>query len=175
MTAVLAKSSAIGNESHWSVEDATTDEDVRSSAFSDDWLPLTATITLYIEPTLREAAWLDDLLDDLRDVVALKANWNGCGERSIHASSVKRAVDILNRMQPTISRPHVVPLSSGAVQLEWHGPDLSIEVEVPPEGPAVGNAYSDDDEVDIEWKVAGQPNDGRGVAQLNSLLADRIA
>ena len=128
MTAVLAKSSAIGNESHWSVEDVTTYEDVRSSAFSDDWLPLTANHAVHRAHAACDAAWLDDLLDDLRDVVALKANWNGCGERSIHASSVKRAVDILNRMQPTISRPHVVPLSSGAVQLEWHGPDLSIEV-----------------------------------------------
>lgn len=171
----VSTTSVIGGETHWSVGVDVVDDRAPSAAFTEEWLPLTTPITLCIGPRLREAAWLDALLQDLRRVVTMTADWNGSGERSIHPASAKRAVEILNRLSPTIPRPYIVPLSSGALQLEWHGPDCSVEVEVPPEGRVIGNAYSEDDDLDIEWLVAGQSTSGCGVADLDRLLADLAA
>ena len=174
-TATSELTSAAGIETYRTIEPADTDQQALSSAFSEDWLPLTEAITLNVDRRLREATWLDDVLNDLREVVALRANWNGGGEQQVHPSSSKRVIGILNHLRSGIPKPHIVPLPNGALQLEWHGACSSIEVEVPAEGPAVGYAFEDDEDDETEWIVARTSRDGNGIAKLSELLANLAA
>lgn len=148
-----------------------------SSAFSDEWLVLDGepALQMRIEPRLRNASWFAHFNAELQAAAELRPNWNGYGERSISRSSIKRTVEILNKIGALEAQPHAVPLPNGSIQIEWHGASGSIEIEVPAEGSAQGYAYSDDDaDLEDEWMVAGQPNDGRGLTKLEELLA-RIA
>lgn len=147
-----------------------------SSAFIDDWIGLgdEQPLVLDIEPRLERAPWFPRLQAELQSALELRANWNGYGERPISRTSVRRVVEILGKLRSLQLQPHAVPMSNGSIQIEWHCPSGSIEIEVPSIGAAQGYTYSDDPEFEEEWTVAGQPHDGSGITKLEELLA-RIA
>lgn len=93
-------------------------------------------VTLRLSATLWRQEWFRPLIDRLLGFLSLEANWNGYGERPIHESAVKRAIDVLDHVCPAGPRPSVVPTAEGGVQIEWVGGGFEIEVEIPPSGPA---------------------------------------
>lgn len=94
-------------------------------------------ITLQTSAALRGQQWFRPTLDRMREFLSLGENWNGYGERPIHDSAVKRAVDVLNEICPSGPAPSVVPTARGGLQIEWAAEDFEIEVEIPPSGPAL--------------------------------------
>ena len=94
-------------------------------------------ITLQLSAALFRQQWFRPTLDRMIEFLSLEENWNGYGERPIHDSAVKRAVDILNEICPNGPGPSVVPTPRGGLQIEWAVGDFEIEVEIPPSGPAL--------------------------------------
>ena len=93
-------------------------------------------ITLEVSRRLVQRPWFGETLSSILSLLALGDNWNGYGERAIHESAVKRAVNVLAVIGAAGPCPDVVPTSEGGIQLEWAGAGFEIEVEVPPVGPA---------------------------------------
>ena len=94
-------------------------------------------MTLQLSATLFRQPWFRPTLDRMLEFLSLEENWNGYGERAIHTSAVKRAVDVLNTVCPDGPAPSVVPTSQGGVQLEWAAGGFEIEIEIRPSGPAL--------------------------------------
>lgn len=94
-------------------------------------------LTLHLSATLFRQPWFRPTLDRMLEFLSMEENWNGYGERPIHDSAVKRAVDVLNEICPNGPGPSVVPTPRGGLQIEWAAGDFEIEVEIPPSGPAL--------------------------------------
>jgi len=94
-------------------------------------------ITLQVSAALFRQPWFRPTLDRMLGFLSLGEDWNGYGERPIHESAVKRAVDALNEICPDGPSPCVVPTPDGGVQIEWMTGGFEIEVEIPPSGPAL--------------------------------------
>lgn len=107
--------------------------------------------TFAVSRATMTSAWFNQVVRRLAALLALAPNWNGYGERTIHPASAKRLVALLDVIAYSGDTPAVVPLSDGSLQLEWHRGDLSLEVEVPPNGPAVGWLSGADQ--DEEWVI----------------------
>lgn len=93
-------------------------------------------VTLRVSRRLSERPWFHEVLARFRRLLVLGDNWNGYGERPVHESAVKRAVNVLDAVGAAGPRPDVVPTADGGIQIEWSGAGFEVEVEVPPVGPA---------------------------------------
>ena len=66
-------------------------------------------------------------LDSLR---TLAPNWDGYGAPVIDPAVIEAAKSFIARLPvDLVSRPHVVPMSNGTLQLEWHDGPKSLELE----------------------------------------------
>ncbi len=66
-------------------------------------------------------------LDALR---MLAPNWDGYGAPAIDAAVIDAAKSFISRLpESLVSRPRVVPMSNGTLQLEWHDGPKSLELE----------------------------------------------
>jgi len=66
-------------------------------------------------------------LDSLR---ALAQNWDGYGAPAIDPAVIEAAKSFIAKLpENLVSRPHVVPMSNGTLQLEWHDGPKSLELE----------------------------------------------
>lgn len=76
-------------------------------------------------------AWLEATNESLRELLALPANWDSYGAKSIQVESVMAAIDLLRAiMRDDSPAPAVVPTARGFVQLEWHCNGVDLEIEV---------------------------------------------
>ena len=91
---------------------------------------LTVSSELFARP------WFDDTFARFQELLELDENWNGYGEKPVHRTAVKRALDVLEAVGTDGPAPWVVPTFEGGLQLEWTCNDHEIEVEIPPEGMA---------------------------------------
>lgn len=67
----------------------------------------------------------------------LKENWGLAGAQSIEVDSLVKAFELLYdicEQYPKLPEPHISPLGSGGVQLEWHTAESDLEIEVSPGG-----------------------------------------
>jgi hypothetical protein len=71
---------------------------------------------------------------DFTPILALPPDWDGYGSPPIHPGAVAAAARFLAALPDDIPRPHIVPMSYGRVQLEWHRGPVSLEVEFVPDG-----------------------------------------
>ena len=79
----------------------------------------------YFDPKFKESviAQLDRLSE-------LRAGWDGYNAPPIDASIIEAAKQVVLDLQPHLTyRPTVVPMSSGALQFEWHDGDRTLELE----------------------------------------------
>jgi hypothetical protein len=71
----------------------------------------------------------------LNDLEQLGQNWDGYGAPAIRGVLIATAREIASRLaEHDVPRPHVVPLSSGALQFEWRDQRnrvLELEIEGP--------------------------------------------
>lgn len=92
--------------------------------------------------------WSSAVLSEVVGLMELPEGWNSYRARRVDFNAVKHAVDLLfNVVGRRTPRPSIVPTARGGVQIEWHGNDHDIEIEVAPNG-AVG-FLADDHEVDF--------------------------
>lgn len=81
------------------------------------------------------APWVREALAEVSELTALAPNWDTYGARPIEAASAARVATFLyDHAYGDLPAPHVVPMTDGGVQLEWHRNDLDFEI-----------AFSEDD------------------------------
>lgn len=93
-----------------------------------------------------ERVWFKQWMEDATKLFKLPPNWNGYGERPVHASALKRAARILDVMDYDGPPPSVAPRHDGSIQIEWHNGTRSVELIVKPNEAAEAWIFSDDDE-----------------------------
>jgi hypothetical protein len=73
---------------------------------------------------------LEKVQADLDSLRVLNPNWDGYGAPAIDPAIIEAARSFLATLPlGSIPRPQVVPLSNGALQLEWHAGPKSLELE----------------------------------------------
>ncbi len=98
----------------------------------------TITPSLFYHPELSPyPPWFKEAVTQMRELLSLGENWNGYGEQPVHDSAFWRALGVLGDIGINGPRPDIVPTPDGGLQLEWMGAGFEIEVEIPPEGPAI--------------------------------------
>ena len=78
--------------------------------------------------------WVEEALADIERLRRLAPNWDGYGAPVIDPAIIDAAKSFVASLPATcLIPPRVVPMSSGALQLEWHdGPkSLELEFEIP--------------------------------------------
>ncbi len=84
----------------------------------------------------RVPTWLEMARRDINRLLKLGNNWDSYGAKRLNSESAAAAIRFLGLvMQERSILPFIVPMSSGDIQLEWHGAGGDIEIEVTPEGP----------------------------------------
>ncbi len=79
---------------------------------------------------LRDASFVDDVQSALDSLRTLTPNWDGYGAPVIDCAVIEAAKSFIARLPEILaSRPHVVPMSNGTLQLEWHDGPKSLELE----------------------------------------------
>jgi len=77
-----------------------------------------------------EPNFVDGVQSALDSLRTLAPNWDGYGARAIDTAVIDAAKSfIANLPENLVCRPHVVPISNGTVQLEWHDGPKSLELE----------------------------------------------
>jgi hypothetical protein len=73
--------------------------------------------------------WFDSLMQGFVDLLTLPENWNSYGAGQIDSGLVREAMNQMNGLLgPENLAPHVVPLSTGGLQLEWHRNSVDLEI-----------------------------------------------
>ena len=67
---------------------------------------------------------------DIESLRRLPPNWDGYGAPRIDPKVIEAAKSFITRLPENLAfRPHVVPMSNGSIQLEWHEGPKSLELE----------------------------------------------
>lgn len=89
----------------------------------------------------RQFQWSVQVVARLLDLASLPVGWDGHRGRPVSPQSATYALDVLAAvMRPGTPAPSIVPLSGGAVQLEWHRKGWDIELEIG--GPGETHLYT---------------------------------
>jgi hypothetical protein len=74
--------------------------------------------------------WIEEVRADIERLRHLDPNWDGYGAPAIDPAIIDAAKSFVASLPATcLIPPHVVPTSSGALQLEWHDGPKSLELE----------------------------------------------
>jgi len=74
-------------------------------------------------------AWFDPLMQGFVDLLTLEQNWDSYGGNPISPGIIDEAITLANEvLGPASPAPHVAPLSSGGLQLEWHRQGIDLEI-----------------------------------------------
>jgi hypothetical protein len=79
--------------------------------------------------------WFWRLVADANALLRLPQGWNSHNAAPVPPDAAATALDIVVRALLTgAPYPHITPLSSGGLQIEWHEPQFEIEATVDREG-----------------------------------------
>jgi hypothetical protein len=80
-------------------------------------------------------SWLDQVVERINAVALLEEGWDGEEARPLARGAALAALNALVEvMWPDSPAPSVVPMYDGGLQLEWHAPELDIELTSAPDG-----------------------------------------
>jgi len=82
------------------------------------------------------APWFHQSLDTIRRYVGLETNWDGYGSPPIAPAVIEASVGLLSRFGLSgddLPAPRIVPVSGGALQIEFEVRDKILEVEILPD------------------------------------------
>lgn len=86
------------------------------------------------DPGPVDRQWLRPTTVRLTELMTLRPGWDGGSAKAVELDTVVTTLMVLSRVASATSpAPWIVPLASGGVQLEWHEPDLTIEIALDPE------------------------------------------
>ena len=99
------------------------------SAPDSNWLDLFSTGVSSI--LLNDRPKLKAFRELLAEVCELPADWNSYGAQQINQSAANFALKLFEQITyDETPLPQLIPLASGAVQLEWHLAGIDLELEV---------------------------------------------
>ena len=79
--------------------------------------------------------WFWRLVADANSLLQLPPGWNSHNAAPVPPDAAATGLDIVVRaLLRGAPYPHITPLSSGGLQIEWHEPSIDIEVTVDREG-----------------------------------------
>lgn len=109
--------------------------------------------------------WFWRLVAESNVLLQLPAGWNSHNAAPVPPDAAATALDIVVRaLLMGAPYPHITPLSSGGLQIEWHEPDIEIEVAVDGEG--IVTVWYDDSQVGTEAEFT----DEQGAPRLLELV-----
>lgn len=101
-----------------------------------------------VDPDTRQ---LDEAIEESRQILELRDNWDGEGGEAYLESTWQRAVDILYRFHEWTSRvgktarvPVIGPGPNGSIDLHWKSEQIELLLNVPKDTDALGEFYGDD-------------------------------
>lgn len=105
---------------------------------------------------VRQQNWIEPISKRLRELMHLKAGWDGYSGRPLSQENAVFAMSILSAvMDQSIPVPSLVPTVSGSVQIEWHTlkGDIELRIHRPNSVHAWFSSVDDDQEpeVDLTW------------------------
>lgn len=114
-------------------------DDRSTTAFSNRLTHRTSTVvdsTAEIsEP--KKPDWIDLVLEQLKAISSLKSGWDGFGAGPIRRDVLSFVGQILTQiMGSETPAPYISPMSHEGVLLEWHLPNIELEIEVETPGEA---------------------------------------
>ena len=113
--------------------------------------------------------WFWRLVADANALLQLPTGWNAHNAAPVPPDAAATALDIVVRaLLKGAPYPHITPLSSGGLQIEWHQPDIEIEVAVDHEG--VVTVWCNDFQTGIEEELT----DEHGAPRLLDLVGRLI-
>jgi hypothetical protein len=96
--------------------------------------------------------WLGSSEDRLEHLMGLPHDWDGYGSVPISEETRTTVLKLLyNVLSPNDALPSLVPGSDGGVNVEWHRPGLTFEVEVEPSGRLCAY-FHDEERGGDEWE-----------------------
>jgi len=105
--------------------------------FENETFPCTGrslTVRFADDGVVLEAPWSEQLepaLERLRDLLSLQANQDICSGGAVKAECVAGTVlALLELQEESVPQPELTPMSDGTIQLEWHGAETHVQVEV---------------------------------------------
>ena len=112
--------------------------------------------------------WLARLVADTDSLLRLPPDWNSHHAAPVPPDAAATALDIVVRaLLEGAPYPHITPLSSGGLQIEWHEADLEIEVTVDREG--VVTVWCNDAQAGTDTEFTDQRGSPRLLAILSRL------
>ena len=75
--------------------------------------------------------WFEPVVRSISELLQLRPNWNSYGAAPIALWAPQAVLDLLfETASASTPPPQVVPTNRGSIQLEWHLPDVDLEVKV---------------------------------------------
>jgi hypothetical protein len=116
--------------------------------------------------------WYVAALDELRELKALKANWDLAGSPPISEEVLSAAIDVLDASQDRkLTEPHIAPVPGGGIQFEFSYRGRDIELSVAPRETEIGVVRVHPDGRIVELSIPNDPNAVR--YQLDWLISGR--
>lgn len=79
----------------------------------------------------RTVSWQDEMVSTLCRFIDLPEGWDSYAGKPLRHDTGMFALQLMNGMMgPSIPSPHLVPISDGGVQIEWHQNGFDIELYV---------------------------------------------
>lgn len=108
------------------------------------------------DPDWLVPVWLNDLVQKSASILRLQENWDSYGASPINPAVVWSAIELVLRVSSRkTTKPSIIPINSGGVQVEWHLNDVDLEIEIPV--PGYFNVLFDDNSGN-EWEKRLQMN-----------------
>lgn len=80
--------------------------------------------------------WLAPVTSSIQRLLSLKPNWDSYGSLPVNPEAAVSALRFLGwATRWNTVPPHLIPTSSGDIQLEWHLNGFDLEIEVDAKGP----------------------------------------
>ncbi|MGA2865585.1 MAG: hypothetical protein ABSF95_14015 [Verrucomicrobiota bacterium] len=128
---------AEGLSQHWITENAPDRPALRDSVgFAEALKRIIPDRSSHLTPQLRQR---------IKELSDLKENWDGEGAAAVKAHILADVIEVLKRLAhraPGFREPFLAPTFGGFVQIEWHDPRRSLEIEAVGEGWAVVGAMN---------------------------------
>lgn len=110
------------------------------------------TIVVRVEKTV--PFWLRNATPKIQELMQLGENWDTYGAKPIKLDAIVAGINLLSEvMSNSIPSPSVVPVPSGAIQLEWHRDGQHVEIEI--NSPTEARLFFVDDENEQEIEDDG--------------------
>jgi hypothetical protein len=121
-------------------------------------------VYIYYSEGVSLPSWLHVLIGSAFRLLVLPKDWDSYGGQQVVPKPIEAAIRLLSLfMTDKCPLPSLVPTSAGGVQIEWHTKGVDLEIEIAPDGSALGQL---DEGGRLSWE--GRPE--QHIAELRGLF-----